>query len=180
MGQQIYQTKGFVRQLERLRRSSRKGVMAVDQAVEIIALLNDETTPLHQRWRKETKFGEQRLSDCRKYDLGGGYRMITVLGDGCLILAWIGSHDQCHYWLEKQLKDPIDPEAVKRAGRVFVGSQEGKGQPLAEESKEDPPEEDPYEAALLERIDQETLRYVFRGLCRENSAVDPGPNQSQP
>ena len=197
MGQQIYQTKGFIRQLERLRRSDRKGEMAVEQAGRIIAMLSDESTPLYQRWHKETKSGELRLRNCRKYDLGGGYRLITVLGDDCVVLAWIGSHDQCHYWLEKQLKNPIDPEAVKMAGRLFAAHGEGydssaentEGDPPAIEPEDHPleddpplddhPKDDPYEEALLERIDQDTLRYVFCGLCRENTQDRHESDQSE-
>jgi len=180
MDKKIYQTKGFVRQLDKLQRAGRKGNMVAAQARTIIAMLGNTGTSLYDLRHKETKFGELRLSNCRKYDLSGGYRLITVHDDDCLILAWIGNHDECHCWLEKQREKTLDTEAIRRSDRLVdlaayaladeTGEEEEEdGEALLESGPADEPAHDPYEEALLERIDQETLRQVFRGLCRESS-----------
>ncbi|MFH7319382.1 hypothetical protein ACHHRT_02090 [Desulfurivibrio sp. D14AmB] len=178
MDKKIYQTKGFMRQLSKLKLSGRKGNMVAAQAGTIIAMLGDSATSLYDLRHKETKFGEMRLSNCRKYDLSGGYRLITVHDDDCLILAWIGSHDECHFWLEKQRETTLDTEALKRSDRLVDltdyaltddTDEEDEEENLLEFALADDPAYDPYEEALLEKIDQETLRQVFRGLCRESS-----------
>lgn len=48
-----------------------------------------------------TNHGEKRVSKCRKYDLIGSCRLITVIDADACYLLYAGSHDACDKWLER-------------------------------------------------------------------------------
>jgi hypothetical protein len=50
---------------------------------------------------KTTKHGETRIKNCVKYELGDGYRLITVQSNRIIWLLFCGSHDECDKWLDK-------------------------------------------------------------------------------
>ncbi len=54
-----------------------------------------------------TKYGEKRIKSCRKYDLGCGYRLITLQRGDTVFIPFLGTHDNCQRWLESdsRLKD---------------------------------------------------------------------------
>jgi hypothetical protein len=54
-----------------------------------------------------TKYGEKRIQHCRKYDLGCGYRLITLQRGETVFMPFLGTHDESHRWLENnsRLKD---------------------------------------------------------------------------
>lgn len=165
----LFQTRLFARQLNKLPLAGRQGVLALEQAREIMTRLVNSAAPAGDLRHKRTKHGELRLANCRKYDLGGGYRLVTVQDDDCLVLACIGSHDDCHRWLEKQREAALDVAAVKAAGRLVEIAGEPQSPPSNPDSTPAMAREDPYEEALMERLNQEVLRQVFRGLCREKT-----------
>lgn len=48
-----------------------------------------------------TQHGESRIRHCIKYDLGGGYRLVTVRPkDTVFLLLFVGSHDDAERWLD--------------------------------------------------------------------------------
>lgn len=47
-----------------------------------------------------TKHGESRIPKCRKYDLPGRCRLITVVDSGHCYLVFAGDHNACDKWLE--------------------------------------------------------------------------------
>lgn len=162
----IYRTPYLDRQLERLLKSDKKGARAARQVEEIIDILRSCSDPFHELKRKQTKYGELRLSNCRKYDLGSGYRLITVWDVDSVILAFAGCHDECHMWLEKQKDTGLNTLSLKGSCTLIPTTPSPAGR-----HKHLPPpdpvfETDPYEEDLLQRLDEKTLRYVFRGLCR--------------
>jgi UvrD/REP helicase N-terminal domain/UvrD-like helicase C-terminal domain len=50
---------------------------------------------------KLTNHGETRIPHCVKYDLEGSCRLITVQDNGCCAFVFVGKHDECDHWLEK-------------------------------------------------------------------------------
>lgn len=173
MEKAIYITPVFSRQISRLRKADKKALLAVKQYEKILEkIVHLSQNPALDCKRKLTKYGEMRLDDCRKYDLGSGYRLITVQQNNCVILAFIGSHDSCHKWLEKRKKEgqgtarliKLDTSELKASIDAVVAESEfveklAKGQDL-------------YEEKLLQRLDQKTLRHIFAGLCRSSSQCD--------
>jgi len=47
-----------------------------------------------------TKYGEKRIKKCRKYDLGGGFRLITLQRGVRVFILFLGTHDECQRWLD--------------------------------------------------------------------------------
>ena len=48
-----------------------------------------------------TNHGESRIQHCVKYDLGRGYRLVTIKHDGVVSLEFVGNHDQTDKWLKR-------------------------------------------------------------------------------
>lgn len=94
----IYRDPRFEEALELLRDKGGKGLFAVKKVEEIIKRLSQN--PFMHAGRL-TKRGEHRIRYCRKYDLCSGYRLITIQNENYLILAYIGNHDDCDRWLER-------------------------------------------------------------------------------
>ncbi|OOY24897.1 hypothetical protein BMI91_00135 [Thioclava sediminum] len=60
-----------------------------------------------------TNHGESRIRSCVKFDLGDGFRLITQQANKCIILLFVGNHDSCEKWLDrnKGLEVAFDKEA---------------------------------------------------------------------
>ena len=48
-----------------------------------------------------TNNGERRIKHTIKYDIGGGYRLITIQNDKFCMFCFAGNHDSCEAWLER-------------------------------------------------------------------------------
>jgi hypothetical protein len=163
----IYYSSRFKKQLDLLLKADKKGVLAAKQAEAIIDEVrhNGGEIPLTVSL-KRTKHGERRAQNCEKYDLGGGYRLITLLDGACLYIAFVGSHDECDLWFKQQRAMDFS----KRSAHAEIVSPKERG---AENSQEEAPllksnsEEDMYESELLNRVDDAILRHVFSGFYQE-------------
>jgi len=149
-------------------KSDKKGILAAKQARAIIDEVrhNGGDIPLTVSL-KRTKHGERRANNCEKYDLGGGYRLITLRDGTYLYVAFVGSHDECDLWFKLQR----DMDFSKGSAHVEIVPPKEKG---AENSQEETPllqtnlEEDMYESELLNRVDDAILRHVFSGFYQES------------
>ncbi|MFA6286974.1 MAG: UvrD-helicase domain-containing protein [Opitutaceae bacterium] len=47
-----------------------------------------------------TDHGESRIKNCIKYDLGNGYRLVSVDFGEVVMLCYAGSHDEVNHWLD--------------------------------------------------------------------------------
>jgi hypothetical protein len=143
-----------------LRRAGKKGRIAADQAEQVIAAMK-RGGPGAARQMPQTHRGELRLDGCIKYDLGGGYRMLTVKQGKERFILFAGSHDDCHRWLENNRDLAID--AIRERCRHHCVSwnstcdpdDQAEGDSLCVEEWS-PPEPE---------FDQRALRLVFAGLC---------------
>lgn len=149
-------------------KSDKKGILAAKKAEAIIDEVrhNGGDIPL-KVVLKRTKHGERRIQNCEKYDLGGGYRLITLLDGTCLYIAFVGIHDEVDLWFKKQRdmdfsRGLTHAEMVPPKERGAENSQEEAPLPKTN------PEEDMYESELLNRVDDATLRSVFSGFYRES------------
>lgn len=48
-----------------------------------------------------TNHGETRIKHCVKYDLGQGYRLVTIKHKGIISLEYVGNHDDTDKWLDR-------------------------------------------------------------------------------
>ncbi len=84
-----------------LRMAGTAGGLLADKAEAVISKLKSgEGWQPDQKRARRTQYGEKRIRKCIKYDLGWGFRLITVLRKGCLFICHLGPHDECDRWLE--------------------------------------------------------------------------------
>ncbi|OGQ96281.1 MAG: hypothetical protein A2521_12215 [Deltaproteobacteria bacterium RIFOXYD12_FULL_57_12] len=112
---------------------------------------------------KQTKHGEARIKGCMKFNLGNGYRLISLRQDTRLVLLYIGTHDECDLWLEKNRGfERVYKENARHPVNMSILTEAADPQ-----ISEDPisGHGDEYEEALFRNIDDSLLRRIFSGLC---------------
>ena len=83
-----------------LRKAGTAGVLLAEKAEAIISRLKSgEPRQSDRRIAPRTAHGEKRIRKCVKYDLGWGFRLITLLRNDVLCICYLGPHDQCDRWL---------------------------------------------------------------------------------
>lgn len=118
---------------------------------------------------KRTKNGEYRLKYCVKYDLGGGYRLITVRVDDRLYLPYLCSHDEVDQWLDRQGCPDFEPvESAYQAETLSSGVPELSGTSEVKDTISQP-ELDRYEEALMAKLDDALLKSIFQGLMQRQN-----------
>jgi hypothetical protein len=107
-----------------------------------------------------TKYGEKRIKGCRKFDLGCGFRLITLQRGTKVLVPFLGTHDECQRWLQNNSRMK---EMVEGSGRVFWVSDASA--PHAERADQEfgTPAED-IGASVLSKVTDRELRQVFYGL----------------
>lgn len=84
-----------------LEKAGRSGKALAQKATGIIDSLASGAVHSHvDVVESYTKYGEKRIKNCRKFDLGGGYRLITLQRGKTVFIPFLGSHDECQRWLE--------------------------------------------------------------------------------
>ncbi len=149
------------KQLQALSRSDKKAAQAAGRAHEIVAKLQAGSLPLAEAGAT-TKRGEQRIKGCIKYDLGSGYRLLTLRQGRALYLLYAGSHDSCHRWLENNRELSV-ADVRRRSRRLRVDTLHTPAECNATDSKPmDWKETDHFPMEL----DDRQLRTLFSGLIR--------------
>ncbi len=149
------------KQLQALGRSDKKAVLAAEKANEIVGKLQAGSLPLAEAGAT-TKRGEQRIKGCIKYDLGSGYRLVTLKQGRELFLLYVGSHDSCHRWIENNRELSV-ADVRRRSRRIRVDKQHT----LAECTDPDNKPMDWKETDhFSQELDDRQLRTLFRGLIQ--------------
>ncbi len=154
----VHQYPKFDKQLNALRKAGKKAAIAAKEADAIIDTLVRKNH-VSARVGVPTRYGELRIRNCVKYDLGSGYRLITVRQEAHLFLLYIGTHDECDRWLENNRNRQT--VFVKNRNKTFSVQRhrfDFKLKTLPE------PETDEHED-FFDEIDEKYLRVIFRGLC---------------
>lgn len=157
----VYREPRFDRQLDALRRAGNKNAIAADKADKIIH-------KLAQGWQLPyeigmlTKYGEFRIKKCIKYDLGRGYRLITIRKADLLFVSFIGTHDECDRWLENNRRLRLG--VLKHRSLKVPVSQKSFEKPLNMEPNP-PIDDDPY----IYPIEEQYLRRIFFALTYKQS-----------
>lgn len=150
------------KRLDVLRRSGKKAALAAAKAEKIIERLKTGGV-IPDQVGSVTKHGEMRIKGVMKYNLGSGYRLITFRHDRCLYLLYIGSHDECHRWIENNRELTVDQIRERCAVLpVIDDGDEIQGEQVADLSEED--SFDP-----LAAIPEKDLRRIFRGLVDQTT-----------
>ncbi len=148
--------------IEDLRRAGKKGRIAAEHAEQVISAMQ-HGGPAAARHLPQTHKGELRLDGCIKYDLGGGYRMLTVKQGKERFILFAGSHDDCDRWIENNRELAFDLIRERcRHHRVMVNP-ESESDPTIPQNIDTPEGLNPTD--LCPELDQKVLRLVFAGLC---------------
>lgn len=132
--------------LNSLKKSGKAGIALAQKATRIIeGLASGSARRRLNAIGSLTKHGEKRIKKCRKYDLGGGFRLITLQQGVRVFILFLGTHDECQRWLENHSRlkkvsadnitlfearlhdhppdcpDHIDPEDI----RLYIEDEEG-------------------------------------------------------
>ena len=104
---------GFSKAWNRLTRGDGAAKLAYQKIAAAIEMWkHGDTTYL-----PTTNHGENRIPHCVKYDLGSGYRLVTVEHQGQRFLLFAGTHDETDAWIDHH--DGIKPTVGSR-GRVTL------------------------------------------------------------
>lgn len=102
-----------------------------------------------------TNHGEGRIKSCVKYDLGGGYRLITVQTDRLIAFCFVGDHEDCDRWIGSN------------SGLTFSRGGNGAWEPIFKSpSIESPIRRDPSPSTekLLDRMEESRVERLFEGV----------------
>ena len=147
--------------LTALKRGSRRACLAAERVESIIEELKRENISPGQVCAF-TLNGEARIKGCRKYNLGAGYRLITLKQGTDMYLLFAGTHDDCTRWIENNREHlPVEMisdrcSTIERTARKKRSSKKSSLIPDME------PDED-WTPPLSDR----DLRIIFSGLVGE-------------
>ena len=151
------------RQLTALRKTGQQGDIAASQAERILVRLKTEGPNVGEILAKRTKKGENRVKNCIKYNLGSGYRLITVRVEDRLFVPFLGDHDAADRWLERQAQEGFLPIASFYSDEFLDSWRQGNNN--NQDETEQPMENiDLYEEQLKSRLDENLLKVIFQGL----------------
>jgi hypothetical protein len=151
----------FDKRLDALYREGKKAAVVADKAEAIIERIRQQGYVLNDDIGTASKYIENRIRNCVKYDLGNGYRLITVHEENILYLLYVGTHDECHRWVENNRELQTD-HVRDRCRPIMVCPAETDAAPTAEDPV---PGEDPGD--WVSEVDDRILRQVFCGLTGE-------------
>jgi hypothetical protein len=163
----VHRTQTLDRSLDELRRKGGIGLVAARKADELINLITRTEEKRVREQFRVTRNGEYRIRYCRKYDLGSGYRLVFLHRDCHMVLLYVGSHDDCFRWIERNKGLKYEMDDTTYAIRV----------PCNVLSEDDPPSHDmsdearlvdEYEVSIMSKInDDNVLRKIFSGLTKQ-------------
>jgi len=160
----FYRDPQFDRTLAELRAQGGYAAVAADKAGEFIGILTG-TNPAGGRHRfRFTRNGEYRIGNCRKVDLGCGYRIVCIQKDQRLVLLYIGTHDDCFRWIERRRTAEYDLDSVAENAWISVRAALPAEPASRRKVSDEDSFSDEHEASLIKQLDDAALRKVFAGL----------------
>jgi hypothetical protein len=148
------------RRIAALEKAGKSGKTLAQKATGIIdRLASGEVCNPMDTVESYTKYGEKRIKNCRKYDLGCGYRLVTLQRGETIFIPFLGSHDACQRWMENNSR----LKAVPAGKGNTIAMEDGKSSPahLIDLENMDANEE---VDDFLQNLNDRDLRTVFNGL----------------
>jgi hypothetical protein len=157
----VYLDPKLNKQISSLRESGKKAAL-VAKKVELMLSRIRTGVLAPEEVGKPTRYGEYRLRGCLKYDLGSGYRLVTLRRGVDLFVLFVGSHDDCHRWIENNRELALF-DIRQRSQRYLIRPVNGNGhtdsmkhQDFVRKENDD----------LETELDDRQLRILFRGLIQ--------------
>lgn len=157
----IHREKRFDKELDLLRHQGEKAAIAARRAEEVIAKITEKGWTDLKHVAKLADYGEHRVDWCIKYDIGAGFRLVCFKRGEHLYFSYVGTHDDCHRWLNRN-RSRHNWVRKREAITTVVEKIRSKTIQNLEVQEEEPD----YEDLLIAKIDENTLRKVFEGLVR--------------
>ena len=157
----VYIDPGLDKQLQTLRRAGKKAVLAANKVDRILSRIKVGALR-YEQIGKPTKHGEWRIKGCMKYDLGSGYRLVALKQGADLLILYVGSHDDCHRWIENNQELSLS-DIRQRSQSLHIK------RPYADGRKEDTQDKDldrEVVGVFAEELDDRTMRTLFSGLIQ--------------
>lgn len=159
----IHSSESLPKQLRGLRKAGKKAEMAANKCEAIVNDIRDHGCQCETVFSKRTRNGEARIKNCVKYDLGGGYRLVTIRAGYHLYISFVGSHDETDQWIEHHRYDTLAPgDPAYRCEERVAQSDTGKTDFCEPDDMVDI--KDRYEDDLRARLDEAQLKSIFQGL----------------
>ncbi|MBU3947401.1 MAG: hypothetical protein KJ826_04175 [Proteobacteria bacterium] len=151
----IYRSPQFEKQLESLRKVDKKAAKKADMIINELMQSHGENSESGIA----IKYGKIKIRNCIKYDLGRGYRLITVIDGEHFILSFIGKHEICNRWLDNNKNPPL---LLKKTLSKEIAASESESQVSSELTVNTTKE---FEDTCGSDIDEKHLRLIFSGLA---------------
>jgi superfamily I DNA/RNA helicase len=152
-------TKDFDKSLAELSAYGGNYTRAVNQVHAAIGKASSGMDPFEGM--RLTKFGEQRINKCWKYDLTGRCRLITVHDNKCIFLLFAGTHKACDKWLDKNRGLNIKVDANMQPVTTFSSFD------IDEEDKRLEGQSVTFQGELLSSLNPTRKEMLLEGLSRE-------------
>jgi len=166
----IHHSLALAKQLGSLRRAGKKAELAADKAEAIVQDIRQYGCQCEAVLCKRTRNGEQRLKNCVKYDLGSGYRLVTIRNDCHLFIVFVGSHDDTDQWIERHRYDSFTPDTLLYRCEDCLVAEDAPAADCPESLSAKTPEDD-YEEVLAAKLEESHLKAVFQGLFAQPPAL---------
>ena len=158
----IFVSKKVETHIEALRKNGKVGTSLANKVKRIIESLASGTAQHHMDVIGSfTKYGEKRIRNCRKYDLGCGYRLITLQRGDTVFIPFLGTHDNCQRWLENSSRLKDFNAGAGRTIRIAGNKPAKMSSRMSEEAGSILDDRD-----FLKNLTDKDLRRVFSGLVQ--------------
>ena len=150
-----------------LRELCNQGGTAVLAAKRVERIIRNLAQQRHRHLRESfgvTRKGEYRIDNCKKIALGHGYRLICILKDFHLVLLFVGPHDACFRWIERNKGFNYNIKDSTYAIPVICNKDDNNDD-LPPDVIEEYKFVEAYESELMNRISDDVLFKIFPGLC---------------
>jgi hypothetical protein len=158
----IYKELQFKKRLEDLKKAGGKSALVAARTEEIISRYASGNRLLPERTKTITKYGDARIPNSRKFNLGSGYRLISMRKGEDIIFLCVGPHDFCNCWIENN--KGLDPDMESDCSPVRPIPS-----PISRRMTQGPEPETDYDRLLMSLIDERILKRIFCGLTGAGS-----------
>lgn len=107
-----------------------------------------------------TNHGETRIKNCRKYELGDGWRLVTVQSNKVCTFLFVGAHDDTERWLDGHEGESFGVKDGRLVRVPGISSEERSERIHVADGTATP---------LVEMLDAETADFMLDGLPRSVS-----------
>jgi len=164
MHQTLYIHPKVEKNLEQMKAKENAPKFAAKRAETIIGALRNGAAITRAGRLSKTK--DARIRQLFKYDLGNGFRLISLKDKSALFILFVGSHDRCDTWLDTYSnKKPHHTEVPMTS---YVVAKKRPAEKIFQKSYFPKPDADLCD--MLPDISQKELRKVFSGLVNNAEA----------